>query len=155
MFATGVGMGRVPGDERIGSELFPRSITGDRRQYGLQLIRAYNQWAMRTAGVSSRVRAVLPLIADDVPALIAGAEMIDHGIRGIWLPSSELPAGRSPAHSDLDAFWQLMTDNDITVCLHIGADQPLRSREWGNAPVFSGFRLSNSASIPGRSASIT
>ena len=155
MFATGVGMWGVFLVTNESDPNYSRSITGDRRQYGLQLIRAYNEWAMRTAGVSSRVRAVLPLIADDVAALIAGArEMIDHGIRGIWLPSSELPAGRSPAHSDLDPFWQLMTDNDITVCLHVGADQPLRSREWGNAPVFSGFRLLSEFSVDPWSLSV-
>ena len=110
MFATGVGMWGVFLVTNESDPNYSPSITGNRRQYGLELIRAYNEWGMRTPRSSTRVRAVLPLIADDVPALIDGAkEMIEHGIRAIWLPSSELPAGRSPAHSDLDPFWRLMT----------------------------------------------
>jgi predicted TIM-barrel fold metal-dependent hydrolase len=47
-----------------------------------------------------------------------------------------------------------MTKNDIAVCLHVGADQPLRSREWGNAPVFSGFRLLSEFSVDPWSLSV-
>ncbi|RYD90330.1 MAG: hypothetical protein EOP50_16130, partial [Sphingobacteriales bacterium] len=88
------------------------------------------------------VRFVLPAFGDSVEELMAEARyLIERGIRGIWLPSNLLPGGVSPAHYDLDPFWALMSDHEVSVCLHVGPDQPYRSAEWGNAPVFDGFRI--------------
>jgi len=37
-------------------------------------------------------------------------ELIDNGVRAIWMPSGMLPGGKSPAHPDLDPFWTMMED---------------------------------------------
>jgi predicted TIM-barrel fold metal-dependent hydrolase len=140
-FPTGVGMWGTflvmfPED----AQAMP-SIQGDRVAYGKQLTKAYVDWALRTR-VSDRVRIVLPLFADTVEELMRSARhLIHHGIRAVWLPSALLPGGKSPAHPELDPFWTLMEQNNIAVCLHTGPDQAYKSREWGNAPVFQGFRL--------------
>jgi predicted TIM-barrel fold metal-dependent hydrolase len=143
-FPTGVGMWGAFLVMNEGDATMLSTITEHRGRYGKELMTAYNQWAMRVAGESSRVRFVLPAVGDTVRELLdAVRELIDHGIRGVWLPSCILPGGKSPAHDDLDPVWQLLAEHDVAVCLHVGPDQPYRSNQWGNAPVFEGFRLLN------------
>jgi len=143
-FPTGVGMwGAFLVMNELDMTMLP-TIKKNRMSYGKDLIKAYNNWAMKSAGQSDRVRFVLPALGDTVAELTASArELIDNGIRAVWLPSCLLPGGKSPAHYDLDQFWKMMSDNDIAVCLHVGPDQAYRSTEWGNAPVFEGFMISN------------
>jgi predicted TIM-barrel fold metal-dependent hydrolase len=155
MFATGVGMWGVFLVTNEDDPKYLPGITSGRRDYGKALIKAYNDWAVRAAPASGRCRAVLPVVADSVEALMSMArDLIDRGVRGLWLPSSELPGGRSPAHSDLDPFWALAAEREVAVCLHVGADQPLRSAEWRNAPVFEGFRLLGEFSVDPWSLSV-
>jgi hypothetical protein len=145
MFPTGVGMYGVfmaSLDENYGHLKHMKDV-GDRKQYGIDLIKAYNRWGMSVANVSSRVRPVLPLFGDTVEALMTNArELVDAGIRAVWLPSNWLPGGKSPAHYDLDGFWSYMTANEITVALHVGTESKIYGDDaWGEAPVFDGFRM--------------
>jgi hypothetical protein len=141
-FPTGVGMwGAYMVMNHADMTMIP-SITKDRVPYGKAVCRAYNAWAIRVSGQSTRVRFVLPVFGDSIDELMTEARyVIDHGIRAIWLPSNLLPGGKSPAHEDLDPFWRMMTDNAVAVCLHVGPDQPYVSDEWGKAGVFEGFRI--------------
>jgi predicted TIM-barrel fold metal-dependent hydrolase len=141
-FPTGVGMwGAFLVMNADDSTMLP-TIRKDRVAYGLELVEAYNQWALGVVRQSDRVRFVLPALGTTPEELFSAAQrLIDGGIRALWLPSSILPGGRSPAHDDLDPFWTLMEDRGIAVCLHVGPDQPYRSDQWGNARVFEGFRL--------------
>ena len=143
-FPTGVGMwGAFLVMNENDRSMLP-TIKEDRARYGKELMAAYNQWAIKAAGQSSRVRFVLPVVGDTIDELMTSAgELMANGIRSIWLPSCILPGGKSPAHFDLDPFWEMMSEQKITVCLHVGPDQPYRSDEWGNAPVFEGFKLLN------------
>jgi predicted TIM-barrel fold metal-dependent hydrolase len=155
MFATGVGMWGVFFVTNEKDTKYSPGIREGRREYGKALVKAYNDWAMRAMSASARVRPVLPLIADSVDELMAGARvLLDAGVRGLWLPSAELPGGRSPAHPDLDPFWEMAAARDACVCLHVGADQPLQSAEWRNAPVFEGFRLLGEFSVDPWSLSV-
>jgi hypothetical protein len=57
-----------------------RSITGDRKAYALELVRAYNDWCIRVARRSDRVRAVGVALADTVDELHAECKrLIDNG----------------------------------------------------------------------------
>lgn len=121
---------------------YGKELGRDRRQYGLELIKAYNEWGMRVARHSDRVRPVLPVFADSVDRLMEIArELIGNGIRAIWMPSGMLPGGMSPAHPDLDPFWTLMEENEVAVCLHIGLDSRIFGTDvWSDAPPFKGFK---------------
>ena len=141
-FPTGVGMWGAFLVMNHKDMAMARMIKENRIEYGKALCKSYNEWAISVAPQSDRVRFVLPAFGGTVDEIMADAQyLIDKGIKAIWLPSPILPGGKSPAHDDLDCFWKLMTDNNIAVCLHVGPDQPYESAEWGNAPIFEGFRI--------------
>lgn len=143
MFPTGVGMYgvmlcRLPLDYG-----YAPSLKGDRRAYGRALIAAYNDWGMTVPRISDRVRPVLPLIADTVEELVEQARrLIDNGIRAIWLPSAELPGGKSPASKALDPFWELVAKHDVAICLHGGVENQIYEQKgWNEAEAFEGFKI--------------
>jgi len=119
-----------------------KSITGDRKGYARQLIRAYNDWCVRTAGETDRIRAVGVAMADTVDGLLAECRhMVDHGVRGIWMPSAALPGGVSPAHPDLDPVWDLLAAADVPLLAHLGADADfMMTTAWRDAPAFVGWK---------------
>lgn len=119
------------------------NIGGDRRAKGKELLKAYNEWGLRVGRISDRVRPALPLLAETVDELMESARyLLGNGARALFLPSSIPPGGRSPAHPDLDPFWQMVTDANAVICLHIGGEGGtfLDTPEWGNSPVFENFR---------------
>lgn len=144
MFPTGVGMYGVfmaTLDDNYG---YLKGLdVPDRREYGIALIDAYNRWGMRVANVSDRVRPALPLLADSVDGLLVKTrEMIAGGIKAVWLPADRLPGGTSPAHRDLDEFWELLASNNVAACLHVGAESHIYGTDgWDKAEAFEGFRL--------------
>jgi len=143
MFPTGVGfyglMMAGPLEDDYG---FSPSIKENRKEYGKALVKAYNEWGMKVAKISDRIRPVLPVIGDSVSELMETAkELIDNGIRAIWLPSGVPPGGKSPAHDDLDTFWDLMEKKRIAVCLHAGIESVYRSDEWRKARVFENYKI--------------
>jgi predicted TIM-barrel fold metal-dependent hydrolase len=119
-----------------------RSITGDRKGYARQLIRAYNDWCVRVARQTDRIRAVGVAMADSVDDLLAECRwMVDAGVRAIWMPSAAMPGGVSPAHPDLDAVWDLLAAADVPVMAHLGADADfLMTTAWRDAPAFVGWK---------------
>ncbi len=119
-----------------------RSITGDRKGYARQLIRAYNDWCVRVARVTDRVRPVGVAMAESVDDLLAESRwMVDGGVRAIWMPSAALPGGVSPAHPDLDPVWDLLAGADVPVMAHLGADADfLMTTAWRDAPAFVGWK---------------
>jgi predicted TIM-barrel fold metal-dependent hydrolase len=116
---------------------------GDRKAYGLQLFEANNSWAVRAAQISDRIRPVAALYGATVDELMASTrQLLDGGIRAVWLMSSVLPGGKSPAHSELDPFWKMLTDHDVTATLHIGSEGGfLKSDAWADAPAFAGYKV--------------
>jgi len=119
-----------------------RTITGDRKGYARQLIRAYNDWCVRAAGETDRIRAVGVLLADSVEELLAECRhMVDRGVRAIWMPSAAMPGGVSPAHPDLDPLWDVLAAADVPVLAHVGADADfLMTTAWRHAPAFVGWK---------------
>lgn len=128
----------LPPEHRFGKKI--RATYEERRAYGFELLKAYNDWGIRVAKHSDRVRPVLPIYSETVEGMIAEARrLIDNGIRAIWLLSGEMPGGRSPAHPDLDPFWSLMEDNNVAVCLHVSSRGRVFVEDWADAPAFKGF----------------
>lgn len=119
-----------------------QSITGDRKGYARQLIRAYNDWCVRVAGRSDRVRAVGVAIADTVEELMIECRaLVDGGVRAVWMPSAALPGGLSPAHPELDPVWSLLESADVPLLAHVGSDADfLMTAEWRHAPAFVGWK---------------
>ncbi len=121
---------------------FMRDFDGDRKVYGRQLIDANNEWAVRKAAMSSRLRPIAALMGDSPEEITANAQsLIDHGIRCFWLMSSVPPGGVSPAHSSLDPLWSLLAEANVTATLHIGSEGGfLKTEVWGDAEQFDGYK---------------
>ncbi|WP_292931082.1 amidohydrolase family protein [Novosphingobium sp. PASSN1] len=121
----------------------------ERRSYALKLIKAYNAWVGRTAGQSSRFQPVGILCGDTPDELISEAKrLIADGVRGLWMPSSTPPAGRSPAHPDLDPLWDALASAAVPIYAHVGADHGfLKTEIWREAPAFEGFRMGEEHSL--------
>jgi len=124
-------------------------ITGDRRKYAYDCIHAYNEWAVRQHEWSARLRTVAVLVGNSVDELYADAKrLIDRGIRAIWLPSSILPGGKSPAHEDHDRLWDLLQGSNTSVLLHIGNEAGFYATlGWRQANAFLGWQESQEVQL--------
>ncbi|AIT82086.1 amidohydrolase family protein [Novosphingobium pentaromativorans] len=126
------------------------SITEGREKYALDLIRAYNEWCVRTNDAyGPRVRPVVTIVGETVDDLISELKHWSaKGIRAFWTPASVLPGGVSPAHTDLDPFYDIFEQGNLTLCSHVGADLGfLKTERWRDAPAFSGFKLGGEFSL--------
>jgi predicted TIM-barrel fold metal-dependent hydrolase len=126
-----------------GSGFFER-VGGDRRAYAHRLFAANNEWALGHLDPHDRVRPVLVAYGDTVADLLAvTTRLVERGARAVVVLSSQLPGGVSPAHPDLDPFYELLADAGVPLCLHIGGEGGfLRTDEWRRAPAFDGYRVS-------------
>jgi predicted TIM-barrel fold metal-dependent hydrolase len=117
-------------------------LKGDHVAYGNEVVRAANDWAVRVARISDRVRPVVTLFESTPEKLIAAARnLIDQGIRAVWLPNSIPPGGVSPAHPDLDPLWAMLAQKKVALCLHVGLDTKVGGTDvWKDAPAFKGFK---------------
>jgi predicted TIM-barrel fold metal-dependent hydrolase len=109
---------------------------------GRSVIRAHNDWAIRTMQElgDDRVRPVGLLVSDTVEAMIEDAqELIDSGILAIQLANGVPPAGLSPAHERLDPFWALLAEANVPFTMHLGTESPLlASNAWSeDVPLFA------------------
>lgn len=102
----------------------------------------YDEWAADIARRYDRIRPVLPVLGDTPQELIAHArKLIDSGIRAFWFAGGALPGGLSPAHPDLDYLWAMMAESGTIGTLHGGGEGDfLATREWRNAPAFTGYK---------------
>jgi predicted TIM-barrel fold metal-dependent hydrolase len=150
IFPSGLGIPAVSLLE-LPPEQYLSEYTGkNRRNLGLELLDGLYAWSIRVARISDRLRPVVPVVGETVENLLATTKrLLDSGIHAIHLPSILPPGGKSPAHSDLDPFWKLITDYDATATLHIGSERCgfFKSDEWGNAPVFDGYKLNIEANL--------
>ncbi|ALC13211.1 amidohydrolase family protein [Sphingopyxis sp. 113P3] len=150
MFPSGVGLG--------GSILFGSAkgtaryeIFGDETySMALKLIRAHNEWSARVASISDRFRPVSVIYGDTPEELIAVTkDLLDRGIRAVQLSASRLPGGVSPASPELDPFYAMLAEANVPLTLHTTGVESLlfRTIEWGNAPVFQGYKMGNEGSL--------
>jgi hypothetical protein len=118
-------------------------VSGDRAAKAKRWIKAYNDWMVRDATGSDRIRPVPPVIGDTVDELLANTrQLINAGIRAIWIPAGLLPGGKSPAHPDLDPFWDLLVKSKCVATLHLGTEGKFFEslKGWREAPAFEGYR---------------
>jgi hypothetical protein len=117
-------------------------ITGDRKAFAVKMIEAYNDFCVRSARETDRLRLVGIGFRDNVADLYATVKgLIDRGVRAVWLPSSALPGGVSPAHPDLYPVWDLLQASNTPLLAHVGADFGfLKTEGWGKAPAFVGWK---------------
>jgi predicted TIM-barrel fold metal-dependent hydrolase len=109
------------------------------RTLGEAGIEEYNNWAVKAARIDPRLRPVLYIPQTESPeALISYVRpFLDQGIRAVHLNTGYPPAGRSPAHSDLDPFWDLLAQRNVTCTVHVGGEKGfLSSTEWAKAAAF-------------------
>jgi len=119
-----------------------RSIQGDRKGYALKLIDAYNDYCIRAAAASDRLRLVGIALAPTPGQLYDVVKrLVDSGVRAVWIPSATLPGGVSPAHPDLDPVWDVLAAGGAPVLAHVGADAEfLTTTRWRDAPAFQGWK---------------
>jgi predicted TIM-barrel fold metal-dependent hydrolase len=134
------------------ADTFPdlfKTITVDRKGYARKLINAYNEFCVRIAKQSDRLRPVAIAFEDTPEEMYATTKrLIDKGLRAFWVPSASLPGGVSPAHPKLDPFWALLADADAPVLAHVGADFDfLKTGAWRDAPAFQGWKAGEEFSM--------
>ena len=142
VFPTSVGLMAAMLRTGYGNNLFKPATDLDVHEYSKELFRVHNDWAVRVQSVSSRLRPVAVVQADDVGGVCEVAEdLIRRGIRAFWFLSGELLGGRSPAHTDLDPLWEVMARNDVVATVHVGGEGGLlKTEEWSNAPWFENYK---------------
>lgn len=119
-----------------------RSITGDRKGYARRLMAAYNDYCIRIARRSDRIRPVGIAMGDSVDDLYQEVRhLVDYGVRAVWMPSAILPGAVSPAHPDLGRVWDVLESSDTPLLAHVGADAEfLTTTAWRRAPAFEGWK---------------
>jgi predicted TIM-barrel fold metal-dependent hydrolase len=120
----------------------------DRLQVGRKVVHAHNRWAARVTHEvpQGRVRPVAIVVPDTVQGMLSQAqELIDGGVRALWLPAGLPPADTSPADCALDPFWKLAAEHDVPVVLHLGTEFGLlASSRWNaNVPAFNAGNLAS------------
>jgi predicted TIM-barrel fold metal-dependent hydrolase len=110
-------------------------------ELGLRGLAEYNEWAIRITAIDpDRLRPVAYVLPHgNAEAVIRYVEeLLDCGIRGIFLPSSIPPAGTSPANPELDSLWAMLAEANVPVTLHVGGESGfLATMAWANAPAFA------------------
>jgi predicted TIM-barrel fold metal-dependent hydrolase len=121
---------------------YAKGSRADREATAKQIIDVHNERLVAAAAVSARLRPAPILYGETVDELIGhAASFIKRGVRAFWLfPAGELPGGRSPAHPDLDPLWAMCAEANCAITLHTAGDGKfLRTMDWQDAPVFSGY----------------
>jgi predicted TIM-barrel fold metal-dependent hydrolase len=148
MFPTSVGLyGAMLRTGHAGFK--PARADIDLPSYTRKLFDAHNAWAIRAQSFSERMRPVAVVQGESPEEVFDMAvEVVDAGIRAVWVLAGELLGGLSPAHSAHDPLWQLLEERRITVAVHIGdGGTLLRTHDWGGAPIFHGYKESLEANL--------
>jgi predicted TIM-barrel fold metal-dependent hydrolase len=99
---------------------------------------AHNEWA---AGVTNkydrlRVVGVVPTVKPGVTAdsiTKEAARQIKTGIKAVMIDSSRPPAGVSPAHTSLDAFYATLAEANVPLIIHPPAGLGFMHQDWPRA----------------------
>lgn len=115
--------------------------TPEQMQIGRDALDAYNEWAGSfTRKYPDRLR-VVGMLSSSTPGLTVAdlvkqtEALIATGVKAISIVTGEPPAGLSPAHPELDAFYATLTDNNVALVFHPPAGAGYRKTDiWGVYP---------------------
>jgi predicted TIM-barrel fold metal-dependent hydrolase len=75
-------------------------------------------------------------------------KLLQGGVRAVWIPSGNPPAGLSPADPALDPLWDVLAAGNVAVLAHIGDQSSfLNTLVWRNAPAFEGYKVGGEFSL--------
>ena len=120
-----------------------------RPEFAKDFLRAYNEWVKDNAVLADgriRVVGIVPTRQDVNEMIDTARDLIDAGVRAVYLQADVPPGGVSPAHSMLDPLWRLFEENDVAVTLHIGTEFAFLDPGWMIAETF--LDLFQSPEIP-------
>jgi predicted TIM-barrel fold metal-dependent hydrolase len=132
------------------ASLFPMPNVSDRKAYARQMFDAYNEWCVRVARKTDRLRPTGLLAGTSSPdELVAMAKkLVSKGVRAFLIPVDVPPGGVSPAAPALDPLWDLLASNGCPVVAHILVSREfLKSMAWSDAPAFHGWRNNGETSL--------
>ena len=111
--------------------LFPmRSAPDEATKYAVT--RAYNRAVSAFCAEDPRLIPVAFVPLDNTELAVAGAkEALDLGCGAVMFPNSAAN-GRSPGHTDLNPFWELLCERDVPFMLHIGQGTMTQPPEFRN-----------------------
>jgi predicted TIM-barrel fold metal-dependent hydrolase len=104
------------------------------RSLGRAGVEEYNDWVVRESKIDpDRVRPVAYIDpGKSVEDLFDRTkELLDQGVLAVNLPAGIPPGGKSPAHPDLDPYWEMLAERNIAALMHVGGEWDfLKSAEW-------------------------
>jgi len=107
---------------------------------GRRLMKAHNDWCIRVARVSPRLRPVGCIVTQTLTEAIEESERLAAGgVKAVSFPSCLPIEGRAPSHPANDPLWKFFADSKMAALLHIGGEAGfLADKEvWLNAPLFA------------------
>ena len=119
---------------------FAKGTAEERRRLATRWMEQHNEVIMSAANISDRIRPVPMLFGDTVDEIIEHAHgMLKRGIRALWMvPTGDLPADVSPAHTAFDPLYALLAEANVPLILHAGAEGNFLRQEWDKAPHLAG-----------------
>jgi predicted TIM-barrel fold metal-dependent hydrolase len=132
------GMNDIAYEMRFGGDMSVFEGTS-RPQFAKDFLRAYNEWVKDNAVLADgriRVVGIVPTRQDVSEMIDTAKDLIDAGVRAVYLQADVPPGGVSPAHSMLDPLWRLFEENDVAVTLHIGTEFAFLDPGWMIAETF-------------------
>lgn len=120
-----------------------------RPEFAEQFVIEHNRWAMANASLENgRIRAVgvLRTRANADEMIAQARQLVEGGVRAVYLQADVPPGGMSPANSAFDPMWALLEEANIAVTLHIGTEFFFLDPGWTYAETFSA--MFQSAEIP-------
>ena len=119
---------------------FDNQLALDQGTMGRAMVRAHNDWCIRVARQSPRVRPVAVIFTHTLDeAMEESKRVIGEGVRAVQLPACQPIAGRAPSHPDNDPLWNLYAERNIPALLHVGSEPALLREHdaWHSAPQFA------------------
>jgi predicted TIM-barrel fold metal-dependent hydrolase len=110
---------------------------------GRSMVTAHNDWSIRTARFSPRLRPVAAILTQSLHDAVKEAErVIEGGVGAVMVPVGTTIEARAPSHPDNDVLWKLLADHDVTLMFHIGSEDAFAREHlgWRNTPAYANNR---------------
>lgn len=126
-----------------------RTITTDRKAYGIKMVDLYNDWVGRLSRDQDRIRPTAILIGETPDEVYDRMKrLIKSGVRAFMISPDTPPGGVSPANPVLDRVWALAADANCPILAHIAISENfLKTLVWRDAPAFEGWMLGGEFSL--------